>query len=79
MRRVRSTRPHRRPRRNRNRALLVRLGLVWLAAATVAALAGAYSERVLHSTLALDAAIVGGVCSAAVAAIAFLAAAGRKP
>jgi hypothetical protein len=46
--------------------------------AAVASVAGAYSERVLHSTLALDAAIIGGVCSAAVAAIAFLAAAGRK-
>jgi hypothetical protein len=45
----------------------------------VAAVAGAYSERVLHSTFAVDAAITGGVCSAVVAAIAFLTAAGRKP
>jgi hypothetical protein len=69
----------RRPRRNGRRALLVRLGLVWLALATVATLAGAYSEQVLHSTFALDAAIVGGVCSAVVAVIAFISAAGRKP
>jgi hypothetical protein len=41
--------------------------------------AGLYSERVLHSTFAVDAAIAGGVCSAVVAAIAFLSAAERKP
>jgi hypothetical protein len=57
----------------------VRLGLVWLALTAVAALAGAYSQRVLHSTFGVDAAIVGGVCSAVVAAIAFLTAAGRRP
>jgi hypothetical protein len=59
--------------------LLVRLGLVWLALVVVATLAGVYSQRVLHSTFAVDAAIVGGVCSAVVAGIAFLTAAGRKP
>jgi hypothetical protein len=68
----------RRPRRGGRRALLVRLGLFWLALVAVATLAGADSQRVLHSTFAVDAAIVGGVCSAVVAAIAFLAAAGRK-
>jgi hypothetical protein len=31
----------------------------------------------MHSNIALDAAIVGGVCSAVVAAIAFASAAGR--
>ena len=43
----------------------------------VATLAGAYSYRVLHSSFAVDAAIVGGICSAVVATIAFLTAAGR--
>jgi hypothetical protein len=52
--------------------------LVWLALTDIASLAGAYSQRVLHSTFAVDAAIVGGVCSGVVAAIAFLAAAGRE-
>jgi uncharacterized membrane protein len=68
-----------RPRRRGGRALLVRLGTVWLALAAVAAVAGFYSERVLHSPFAVDAAIAGGVCSAVVAAIAFLSAAERKP
>ncbi len=68
-----------RPRRRGGRALLVRLGLVWLSLAAVAALAGVYSERVLHSTFAVDAAIAGGLCSAVVAAIALISAAGRKP
>jgi hypothetical protein len=45
----------------------------------VATVAGAYSERVLHSTFAVDAAIAGGVCSAVVALVAFLSAAERKP
>ncbi len=58
--------------------LLVRLGLFWLVLVVVATLAGAYSQRVIHSTFAVDAAILGGVCSAAVAAIAFIAAAGRR-
>ena len=48
------------------------------ASCAVATVAGAYSARVLHSTIALDSAIVGGVCSAVVAAIAFAAAAGRR-
>jgi hypothetical protein len=45
----------------------------------VAALAGIYSDRVIHSHFGVNAAIVGGVCSAVVAAIAFLTAAGRRP
>lgn len=65
-------------RRRGNRALLVRLGLIWLALAAVAAVAGIYSERVLYSTFAVDAAIAGGVCSATIAAIAFISAAGRR-
>jgi len=80
-RRGRSASGHRprRPRRGGRRALLVRLGLVWLALLAVATVAGAYSERVLHSTFAVDAAIAGGVCSAVVALVAFLSAAERKP
>jgi hypothetical protein len=52
--------------------------LFWLALVAVATVAGAYSQNVLHSNLAVDAAIVGGVCSAFVAAIAFITAAGRR-
>jgi hypothetical protein len=52
--------------------------LFWLALLAVATVAGAYSQRVLHSIFAVDAAVVGGVCSAVVAAIAFLTAAGEK-
>jgi hypothetical protein len=52
--------------------------LFWLTLTAIAALAGAYSARVLHSTAALDSAIVGGVCSAVVAAIAFASAASRR-
>jgi hypothetical protein len=56
----------------------VRLGIIWLALVAVATLAGVYSQRVLHSTFAVDAAIAGGFCSAVVAAVAFLTAAGRR-
>ncbi|MDQ6918196.1 MAG: hypothetical protein M3Z98_02435 [Candidatus Dormibacteraeota bacterium] len=52
-------------------------GTVWLAVATVAVVAGAYAQLVLHSNLAVDAAIIGGVCCGLVAAIAFIGAARR--
>jgi hypothetical protein len=68
-----------RPRRRGGRLLLVWLGIVWLALAVVATLGGVYSERVLHSPFAVDAAITGALCSAAVATFAFTSAAGRKP